>query len=269
MLSIAIILSLLGSAVAIPLDSWPGPYHGPSSSSALSIDLNGLPPPTGNSSSPIALRHVVLGVGYQNYSCSLDSSSAPTPIGAVANLFDIKHLLDFNPAFKTFITPKALQFSGLKSEILPPTSPPQRRTLPPSNHHHPPFFPFFRPPFAPCPPIGEHFFSSPAGLPTFNLHSISPSPSRIEATKLASKPAPANAANQGADGQSAVDWLELGASGNPADFGGLKLVYRVETAGGKAPVSCRGLSGVVVKVPYAAEYWFYGDEGGEDDDGDD
>lgn len=52
----------------------------------------------------------------------------------------------------------------------------------------------------------------------------------------------------------AVDWLKLGDVGGGR---GLSEVYRVETAGGKAPGVCPREGGMVV-VQYAAVYWFYG-----------
>lgn len=66
-------------------------------------------------------------------------------------------------------------------------------------------------------------------------------------------PAPADA-NAGPQGYGAVDWKALGAA---AGSTGLGEVYRVETAGGKAPVSCAGFEGSTVLVQYAAMYWFY------------
>jgi hypothetical protein len=55
--------------------------------------------------------------------------------------------------------------------------------------------------------------------------------------------------------QPSVDWLFLQDDGRGVSKN-LKAVYRVETAGGSAPATCS--SAGVVKVPYAAEYWFYG-----------
>lgn len=65
-------------------------------------------------------------------------------------------------------------------------------------------------------------------------------------------PAPAGA-NAGPLGYGAVDWKALmGVAGSV----GLMEVYRVETAGGKAPASCGG-GGGTVESQYAALYWFY------------
>ncbi len=61
-------------------------------------------------------------------------------------------------------------------------------------------------------------------------------------------------ADPGPQGYGAVDWKALvGGAGSV----GLGEVYRVETAGGKAPASCVGVGGEGVQVQYAAMYWFY------------
>lgn len=79
---------------------------------------------------------------------------------------------------------------------------------------------------------------------------------RLVAKKLANVPAPADAAT-GPNDAGAVDWLELGDTGAGFSFGGVSVGYRVETAGGKAPATCSGKSGVFT-VPYVAQYWFFG-----------
>lgn len=62
-------------------------------------------------------------------------------------------------------------------------------------------------------------------------------------------------ANKGPGGWGAVDWKELvGVEGSV----GLTVVWRVETAGGKAPGSCAGVAGGgTIESQYAAMYWFY------------
>jgi len=100
------------------------------------------------------------------------------------------------------------------------------------------------------PIIGHHYFDS-AGVPTFDLGSTG----FAKAKKSAGISAPANASkgpnNQGVG---AVDWLDLCDAGGSKD---LSEVYRVETAGGKAPASCSGQP-KDMEVQYAAQYWFYG-----------
>ncbi|KAI4724217.1 hypothetical protein E4T49_08042 [Aureobasidium sp. EXF-10728] len=94
------------------------------------------------------------------------------------------------------------------------------------------------------PTLGHHWFSA-AGVPTFNLEGCA----FLSAKKVATVPAP----SASIDGS--VDWLFLQDDGRGVSKN-LKAVYRVETAGGSPPTTCS--SAGVVKVPYAAEYWFYG-----------
>jgi Protein of unknown function (DUF3455) len=244
-------LFLLTSAIsALPLQSNSGNRH--DRSRPLSIPLNGLPPPGTNSSS--ILRYIALGVGHQNYTCGTDPSAAPTSIGATAKLFDIKELLTWHPFLTCTVPEIALALSLLSVDIVPASS---------INTAKSPYamsdLSLGLPPLT---PIGEHFFDLPTKLPTFNLHAAWP-PCRIEATKLAGVPAPAGSP-VGVNGQGAVDWLLLGDSGNVANFGGLRAVYRVETAGGKPAPTCQGVdAGSIIRVPYAAEYWFYGEKVGD------
>ena len=68
----------------------------------------------------------------------------------------------------------------------------------------------------------------------------------------------------GSDGSTAVPWLKLmvvgegTVGGDAAVAGGVKEVYRVNTAGGNAPSSCEGRVGETFEMQYAAEYWFFG-----------
>lgn len=69
--------------------------------------------------------------------------------------------------------------------------------------------------------------------------------------------------NKGPDGSKPVPWLKLqtqtpNGDVNPADdLGGVKEVYRVNTAGGAAPSTCNGMP-ATFEVQYAAEYWIFG-----------
>lgn len=59
-------------------------------------------------------------------------------------------------------------------------------------------------------------------------------------------------------GNGAVPWLRLPAlTGQTGNNGDIKAVYRLNTAGGKAPATCES-SPAAFSVQYAAEYWFYG-----------
>ncbi len=87
------------------------------------------------------------------------------------------------------------------------------------------------------------------GFPIFDLGELG----FLRVKKEANIPAPANA-EKGRRREGAVDWLKLVDAGESR---GLKEVYRVETAGGKAPSTCKDNDGTF-EVHYAAQYWFYG-----------
>src|SRR5262249_49874100 len=57
----------------------------------------------------------------------------------------------------------------------------------------------------------------------------------------------------------AIDWLLLRAvsSEGPGIFDGVTYIQRVNTVGGKAPTAPGDYVGEEVRVPYAAEYFFY------------
>ncbi len=97
------------------------------------------------------------------------------------------------------------------------------------------------------PIIGEHHFTA-AGVPTWDLFNGG----LLYGSSVGDIPAPSGA-NAGPQGFGAVDWKALA---SVAGSVGLTEVYRVETAGGKAPVSCSG-SGATIQSQYAAMYWFY------------
>jgi hypothetical protein len=99
--------------------------------------------------------------------------------------------------------------------------------------------------------LGHHYFDS-ASTPTFDL-----SAARLKASvkKLQGIDAPSNA-DKGRMGTGAVQWLQLGDTGN-GQSEGLSMVYRVITAGGAAQ-SCPVAGVGVQSVPYSAFYWFYG-----------
>lgn len=96
---------------------------------------------------------------------------------------------------------------------------------------------------------GHHEFNS-AGSPFFDLVTDHNNYGAATMKSLANSSAPATA-SAGPNGLGSVAWLKL-----TATSGDLKEVYRVNTAGGVAPKTCDGISGVV-SVQYAAEYWFY------------
>jgi hypothetical protein len=166
--------------------------------------------------------------GIQNYTCT-GAGSAATAIGAIATLYDGTALARTNLASFHSITRLAVK-----------TTPPKTGTC------------YTLPaPFNLLPKLGNHLFTA-EGVPAFLLTNVKKT---LFAKKLEFTPAPAGA-SAGPAGTGAVDWLKLDQTANAAYAGqsNLGLVYRVETAGGKA-ITCTKAG--VITVQYAAEYWFY------------
>ncbi|MCJ1303419.1 hypothetical protein MMC08_006228, partial [Hypocenomyce scalaris] len=57
-------------------------------------------------------------------------------------------------------------------------------------------------------------------------------------------------------GYGSVAWLQLQAETVTESEGVVKEVYRLNTAGGNPPPTCKGQL-AAIEVQYAAEYWFY------------
>jgi hypothetical protein len=105
--------------------------------------------------------------------------------------------------------------------------------------------------------IGHHFFSSVGGTsaPTFALDQLSQTPHPVaRVTKMNGVDAPKNAF-QGLEGEGPVQWLHLADTQNMS-HGGIDTVYRLETAGGKAPKTCMGQE-PIFQVPYAAQCKYF------------
>lgn len=113
---------------------------------------------------------------------------------------------------------------------------------------------------------GHHYFSD-LTTATFNLHTKHTNYGITFNKKIASVSAPAmnpgDVPNEGPDGSKPVAWLKLrtempnGDVEAQDDIGGVKEIYRVNTAGGSPPATCSGMP-ATFEVQYAAEYWFYG-----------
>jgi hypothetical protein len=235
------LLLLLSAAASTTLAS-PAPTAWTKRSSPPAQPLNGLPAPS--TLTPAAtLKYIALGLGHQNYSCA-SPSAAPLALGATAALFDIKTYVSLLPALVPTLPGLQLALSTLKNDILPP---PQNAGTDQADYSTN-LLGFNR--------IGTHFFAADH-VPTFSLTGVSP-PAALSAAKAADVPAPPGSC-QGPDGSGAVDWLLLKDNGQGRSSGGLLAVYRVETAGGLPPATCAGVvAGGVIRVPYAAEYWLYG-----------
>ncbi|KAI4097215.1 MAG: hypothetical protein LQ344_000625 [Seirophora lacunosa] len=181
-----------------------------------------LPPPAPG----LSLKAITLGRGTQNYTCAAGSTAAPVAVGAKADLLDVTPFLPFLSAAQS------LQVLNLITEYLVSFD---TTTIEKSR----------------VPKLGRHIFDA-TGVPTFDLGKKG----FLRAKKAAGIAAPAGAC-KGANGRGygAVDWLALADA--PGSVG-LKEVYRVQTAGGKAPPSCGGGAARDITVQYAAQYWFYG-----------
>ncbi|KAF5019158.1 hypothetical protein F66182_8837 [Fusarium sp. NRRL 66182] len=211
------------------------------------LPVNGGPlelpsPPQG-----VALKHIALGFGIQNYTCA-DAGANPTASGALAVLYDVTHLY---PGQSSSSLPSA-KFSSLTADVLNAhkvplnlnkdgvgaslTKPfPKPASL--SVHAYRKKLPF----------LGHHYFNA-AGVPTFDL--IKANQLHVS-KKLDGIKAPASA-SPGPEGTGAVDWLYLGDAGGSH---GVSYVYRVHTAGG-ASHGCKAQG--TDSTSYTTQYWFYG-----------
>ena len=190
----------------------------------------GLPQPD------LELKYVLLGVGTQNYSCSDDgdADAAPAATGAIAELFDLGPLLTSEAYSPATVTTLINRIPGL---VLPFTN---KKGKVRGNLSRLGF-----------PTVGKHFFQSNPTAPVFDLTELD----ARAVVGLDSKVPPPADAFSGKNEEGAVDWLFLTDAGG--SFGGVSNVYRLVTAGGKAPETCKGKKSEFT-VEYAAEYWFYG-----------
>ena len=183
----------------------------------LSSGAQSLPAPNGT------LKFITIARGTQNYTCN-STLSSPVLVGANAVLLDASPLLPLLPqddgTAVLDILPRYvidLDFAAIEASHIPK--------------------------------LGIHYFNS-KGVPIFDLGGNG----ILKGKGLADIPAPADASVGPFDqGYGAVDWKTL------TDTGGsvaLNTVYRVETAGGKAPPSCTGVTSPIY-MDYSALYWFY------------
>ena len=110
---------------------------------------------------------------------------------------------------------------------------------------------------------GHHYFSD-LTTPTFNLHTANRDYG-IDFAKKANATAAPSSSSTSQDGSAAVPWLQLKVeipplapySLDPADTNTVAEIYRINTAGGSAPVTCADHVGSNFTQEYAAEYWFW------------
>jgi Protein of unknown function (DUF3455) len=172
-------------------------------------------------SAGLALAHVAIGRGTQNYTCANSSAQAtPVQVGAVATLFNATCLAAPYPQLLALMPGVSLKFP------VPSTSDAQSA----ANYYL----------------SGHHFFEDTT-TPFFNLDTDEHSWGTVACKKINSS----NAPNSTVD----VPWLKL--QSKTSDGCSIEEVYRVNTAGGQPPKTCEGQP-ANIQVQYAAEYWFYG-----------
>ncbi|RKK80964.1 hypothetical protein BFJ68_g13087 [Fusarium oxysporum] len=242
------LLALTSAALAL---ASPARSHGQSSSCEYGNSMPILPVNGGPSELPapardVTLKHIALGFGIQNYSCT-DAGATPVAAGALAVLYDVTFL--YPGQHSSDITPE--KWTSLPSNILNTEKVPLNRT---ENGGASPTNPFpkkealeVKSVSKSIPYLGHHFFST-AGIPTFDLDPVN---QLLIAKKISGIKAPASAPT-GPGGTSAVDWLYLGDAGGSH---GVSLAYRVLTAGGSS-YGCKGKG--IDSISYTAYYWFYG-----------
>ncbi|KAF7510742.1 hypothetical protein GJ744_006108 [Endocarpon pusillum] len=186
---------------------------------APSLPESALPPTS------LTLRHVFLGKGTQNYTCA-NTSSTPVAAGALATLYDISCQVT-DPKSRTKFDQKLIP------DFLKNFSKPVQDLLPSK---------------APGASVGVHYFRD-GSTPMFVLNDGH----FVAAGKVGGCAAPSCAT--GNENGAAVDWLKLARKQGEV-YGGIEEVYRVQTAGGRAPAACSKPGPLTVE--YVAEYWMYG-----------
>ncbi|RAQ99251.1 malate dehydrogenase protein [Stemphylium lycopersici] len=204
----------------------------------------------------LELKYVVLGIGTQNYTCEAsDDSVAPGTTGAFgkkkpkvyveghininsATLYDIGTKLnnDWMAKWKiSSIAPLALSLHEWAPQLVD-------ISLRAQGFQH---------------VAGHHFFADVEGTntPTFAFDKLSAPFPMTQVAKIGATAAPAHAC-PGKNGLPAVSWLYLQHKEGITQ-GGINTVYRVETAGGNKPDTCKGMP-AAWEVKYAAQYWVYG-----------
>ncbi|KAH7464300.1 hypothetical protein FOMA001_g17721 [Fusarium oxysporum f. sp. matthiolae] len=177
----------------------------------------------------VSLKHIALGFGIQNYTCA-DTAASPTPVGALAVLYDVTHL--YPGQGHTLKVPLNLNEKGTGASLVKPF--PKKQDLK------------IRSLSKKIPYLGHHYFNA-AGVPTFDLDKAR---QLLVAKKIGDIKAPASSP-AGPEGTGAVNWLFLGDAGGSH---GISYAYRVLTAGG-ASHGCKAKG--ADSTSYTAMYWFY------------
>lgn len=180
-------------------------------------------------STGLTLKHVAIGRGTQNYTCGTNATAAPTAVGAVATLFNASCVASAYPDLLSILPNVALQFDlNLAASS--------------TQNLHP----------ADLMMSGHHFFTN-SSTPFFDLNTKNWELGQGGFSKTDALSAPTGASiGQNNQGFGAVAWLKLTA--RDGTTGGLQEVYRLNTAGGNPPETCKDNLGSSFDVQYAAEY---------------
>lgn len=172
------------------------------------------------------MKHVAIGRGTQNYTCSPNNETAiPASVGALATLFNASCTAAAYPDVLATVPGVVLQFN--LTDVNQASLQPVGMDI-----------------------SGHHFFLD-SKTPFFTLDTAAVQLGEASCAKNASVAAPAGAPKgQGGVGYGSVAWLQLltksGATGK------LMEVYRVNTAGGNPPPNCGNMPATFT-VQYAAE----------------
>lgn len=233
--AVSVLALFTGSTQAMPRPGKPASTYTPASDLSKLAKLmptSDLPVPDGQ------LKYVVLGIGTQNYTCTSGSpEAAPGTTGALAALYDIGTKLNDDPMAKWKIpslSPLALALSSFPSAL--------EWNLESQGYNN---------------RVGTHMFKSVNGAntPTFAFDQLASPYPMAQVGKLNETAAPASAC-PGLSGEGTVKWLYLKDT-KSLSVGGIDTVYRLETAGGMPPTTCKGKP-ESFEVKYAAQYWVFG-----------
>ncbi|CAJ2502188.1 Uu.00g095820.m01.CDS01 [Anthostomella pinea] len=198
------------------------------------------------------LKHIAVGHGIQNYTCTAPGANA-TSLGALAVLWDVTSLYPgsgtaaLSDADWTALPPKVLRTTDLPLNLADAASSDAADV---ANPFPAPASLTVDGLAAPLAFLGHHFFSD-TNVPTFDLSGDTAQVQLFSGKKDLGITAPADS-DRGLTDTGAVDWLALSDKGGSEN---LSLVYRVVTAGGQ-PSACTE-TGQTESVAYAAQYWFY------------
>ncbi|KAF4929564.1 hypothetical protein CGCVW01_v001374 [Colletotrichum viniferum] len=193
----------------------------------------------------LVLKHIALGHGIQNYTCTGTNATAT---GALAALYDAMSLYpNQGPQALSIDAFNSLTTNAVWGAKLPLTSDGVSKFGASSASPFPtPGADLEMPGLKALPFIGVHFFDA-TGVPTFKVGEDIFAGGKLNGTKAPT------AADVGPEKTGAVDWLRLGDKGASK---GITSIYRVVTAGGVAHACTT--PGASDSVPYAAYYWMYG-----------